>query len=68
VPDGDGAAWALGPCTEISYIATRDGETAEYRHKFRQRSRPLLAASPDGEALYLLGGAYSITERGIVDA
>jgi hypothetical protein len=66
-PPQAGAAWALGPVPEIHYIATRDGETYEYVHKFRRASRPLLAASHDGKLLYLLGGAYSVTDRGIVD-
>ena len=62
-----GAGWALGKLTSIGYIATRDGETAEYVHEFRSSSRPQLASSADGSQLYLLGGAYSVTERGIVD-
>lgn len=68
MPDADGAAWALGPCAEIHYIATRDGETVEFNHRFAARSRPLLAVSSDGKMLYLLGGAFSVTDRGIVDA
>ena len=64
----DGAAWELGVVPEIHYIATRDGETFRFIHKFRHRSRPLLAASSDGSQLYLLGGAYTVTDRGIIDA
>lgn len=67
LPRASGAAWALGPVPEIRYIATRNGETVEYVHKFRTKSRPLLAATSDGSMLYLLGGAYSVTDRGIVD-
>jgi hypothetical protein len=62
------AGWLLGRCTAISYIATRDGETVEYVHRFKRRSRPQLVSSADGSQLYLLGGAYSVTDRGIVDA
>ena len=68
LPDAGGAAWALGPVAAISYIATRDGETFEYQHRFRERSQPLLAVSLDGQSLFLLGGAYNVTDRGIVDA
>lgn len=67
MPDGTGAAWALGPVSRIGYIATRDGETAEYIHEFSESSRPLLAADSDGKVLFMLGGAYSVTNRGIVD-
>lgn len=66
-PPMAGAAWALGPVPEIHYIATRDGRTFEYVHKFKKSARPLLAASSDGSMLYLLGGAYGVTDRGIED-
>lgn len=62
------AGWLLGRVAAISYIATRDGETAEYVHRFKRRSRPQLVSSHDGSQLYLLGGAYSVTDRGIEDA
>ena len=60
-------AWALGPIASISYIATRDGETAIYEHEFKESSRPLLVASTDGFQLVIVGGQYQVTERGIVD-
>lgn len=60
-------AWALGPIERISYIATRDGETAIYEHEFKESSRPLLVASTDGDQLVIVGGQYQVTERGIVD-
>lgn len=66
-PKSARAGWALGKVASISYIATRDGEIAEYVHKFASRSRPQLVSSVDGSQLYLLGGAYSVTDRGIVD-
>jgi hypothetical protein len=69
IPDLRGrAGWALGPCTQISYIATRDGETFEFEHRFAKRSRPLLVSTDDGDQLLVLGGAYSVTDRGITDA
>lgn len=67
LPNGR-AGFALGPVPEMHYIATRDGETAHYVHKFAARSRPLLVASDDGANLYLLGGAFRVTDRGIVDS
>lgn len=61
------AGWGLGPVVAIEYAATRDGELATYRHEFASEARPLLASSHDGRQLYLLGGAYSVTDRGIAD-
>jgi hypothetical protein len=49
------------------YSTVRDGRHENYVHRFGAKSRPLLAASSDGTQLYLLGGAYNFTERGIVD-
>lgn len=58
---------AIGDCDGILYTTVRDGKTERYIHEFQKRSRPLLASSPDGKMLVLLGGAYDFTERGIVD-
>lgn len=66
LPDGE-TGWALGPIPEIHYIATRDGETAHYVHKFRRDCRPLLATNANGSQLYVLGGAYRVTNAGITD-
>lgn len=57
----------VGDCDGILYTTIRDGRRESYIHRFAKRSRPLLAASPDGKRLFLLGGAYTFTERGIVD-
>lgn len=67
LPDA-GAGWALGPVARISYIAHRDGDTAEYVHEFSEKSRPLLASSFDGSQLFILGGEFNVTDRGIVDS
>jgi hypothetical protein len=67
VPSYPGAALAIGPCLGIMYSTVRDGRAEKYVHRFGAKSRPLLAASSDGTQLYLLGGAYNFTERGIVD-
>lgn len=61
------AAFSLGPVASIDYIATRDGETFRYQHEFKEGSEPLLAASHDGKQLLLLGGRYTVTDRGITD-
>lgn len=67
VPGYPRAALAIGPCLGIMYSTVRDGRREHYVHRFGAKSRPLLAASSDGTQLYLLGGAYNFTERGIVD-
>lgn len=58
---------AIGKIRAVEYEAIRAGEKAIYRHSFAQHARPLLAASHDGRTVMLLGGAYTFTDRGIVD-
>lgn len=67
LPDDNGAAWALGRVSRIGYIADRGEGEAEYLHPFSERAGPLLASSSDGLTLYLLGGAFRVTDRGIED-
>lgn len=57
----------IGELDFVGYTTVRDGNTESYIHKFKKKSRPLLCSSPDGKQLYMLGGAYDFTERGIVD-
>lgn len=61
------AVLTVGECDGILYTTVRDGRKESYIHRFAKGSRPLLTASPDGKRLYLLGGAYTFTNRGIVD-
>lgn len=67
-PENPVAGLAIGPCLEVAYETVRDGVVERYRHKFAPNARPTLVASHDGRQLYLLGGAYRFTDRGIVDA
>jgi hypothetical protein len=67
VPPLPRVAVVIGEVDAILYSTVRDGKDEKYIHRFRKKSRPLLVTSNDGGALYLLGGAYSFTERGIVD-
>ncbi len=60
-----GEAMSIGTLIGVAYEAVRDGERGRYYHEFRTR-RPQLAASWDGRQLYILGGAYEMTEEGIV--
>jgi hypothetical protein len=57
----------IGQVDGILYTTVRDGVTEKYIHKFKAASRPLFAVSPDGKQLFLLGGAFTFGERGIVD-
>jgi hypothetical protein len=60
-------ALKIGQVDGILYTTIRDGKTERYIHRFKKKSRPLLAASYDGQQLYILGGEYAFTDRGIVD-
>ena len=51
----------------VDYRTTHGQKLTLYRHAFAPGSRPLLCVSPDGKQLFLLGGRYQFTERGIVD-
>lgn len=61
------SAMVVGELDGVLYTTRRDGKVEKYIHKFRKRSRPLLAASDDGKSLHIVGGRYAFTERGIVD-
>lgn len=60
-------AFAVGNLVGVIYETIRDGERETYVHRFRKKSRPLLAATFDGTRLVIVGGRYRFTERGIVD-
>lgn len=57
----------IGTVLGIMYETKRDGKTERYKHEFKERSRPRLAASFDGKQLLLVGGNYQFTNAGIVD-
>lgn len=57
----------IGNVEAIAYNALHEGKRTSFQHEFRVSSRPVLAASPDGNRLFLLAGAYKFTERGIED-
>jgi len=67
VPAMPAVGVAIGEVDGILYSTIRDGVLEKYIHKFRKSDRPLFVVSPDGKVLYLLGGDYNFTERGIVD-
>lgn len=63
-----GVMLTMGNCLGIMYETVRDGRREKYLHRFNKKARPLLAVSSDGRKLYLIGGSYSVTDRGIEDA
>lgn len=65
--DVPSVALCVGECDGVLYTTVRDGQTEKYIHKFKAKSRPLLCVSPDGKVLFLIGGGFTFTERGIVD-
>ena len=67
IPEYPDAVVCIGDVAGIMYNTIRDGKAEKYLHRFHASSRPLFCVSPDGAQLFLLGGAYDFTERGIVD-
>lgn len=65
--DTDVNGWKMGPVVGIAYEATRDNETQRYFHEFNKKTRPDLIARDDGRQLYIDGGKYKVTDRGIED-
>lgn len=57
----------VGELDGVLYSTTRDGKREKYIHRFRRKSRPLLAASHDGKTLRIVGGRFEFTEAGIED-
>lgn len=57
----------IGDIDGVLYTTVRDGETEKYIHKFKKNCRPLFCVTHDGKQIFMLGGSYDFTERGIVD-
>lgn len=57
----------VGYLDGVMYETVRDGKVEKYLHKFAKPARPLLCSSSDGQQLWILGGEFNFTERGIVD-
>lgn len=61
------AVAVMGHCEFVGYVTTHRGKTALYMHEFAPGSRPVLAAGKGRGQLYLIGGRFTVTGRGIVD-
>jgi hypothetical protein len=57
----------VGDIDGIMYTTVRDGVIEKYVHQFKKSARPLFCVSHDGTQIFLIGGEYDFTERGIVD-
>lgn len=57
----------MGQVEFIGYRTTHGDEMVLYKHDFAPGSRPQLAAGPKRNQLFLVGGRYRVTDRGIVD-
>lgn len=57
----------VGPVPFMYYLAPWKGRMTLFKHTFAKHAQPLLAATHDGRALYLVGGEYDFTRDGIVD-
>lgn len=65
LPEIPNEGLVFGTLVQVGYESARDGKL--YRHTFRERSRPLLVATPDGKTVLIVGGRYAFTDRGIED-
>lgn len=65
--DVPSVAMIMGHVEFVGYRTSHDGKVVLYKHDFASGSRPLLAAGPKRNQLFLLGGRYRVTDRGIVD-
>lgn len=61
------ALMTMGRVSAIEYETTHGGVSQGYRHDFVPGSRPTLCATGKKNGLFLIGGRYHVTERGIVD-
>lgn len=55
----------IGKLDGVLYSTVRDGVAEKYIHRFKRKSRPLLATSSDGKHLRIVGGQFKFGEAGI---
>lgn len=67
VPPFPAVGVAIGKIDGVMYTTVRDGVIEKYIHKFHAGDEPLFVVSPNGKRLFMIGGRYDFTERGIVD-
>lgn len=57
----------IGLCEFVGYATTHGGELKLYIHEFAPGSRPGLYASGRRGELMIVGGRFTVTDRGITD-
>ncbi len=57
----------MGHVEFIGYKTTHGKRAKLYKHDFAKGSRPLLCTGVGKNQVFLIGGNYHVTERGIVD-
>lgn len=65
--DVPSAVAVMGSVEFIGYVTTHRGKTFLYIHEFAEGSRPLMTAGKGRNQLFLVGGRYRVTSRGITD-
>lgn len=61
------AVAVIGQVEFVGYMTTHAGRTHLYVHQFATGSRPMLTAGKGRNQVFLIGGRYRFTDRGIVD-
>jgi hypothetical protein len=61
------AVAVMGHVEFVGYVTTHRGKVHLYIHEFAPGSRPLLCAGSGKSQLYLIGGRFTVTGRGITD-
>lgn len=64
IPD---AVVEVGKFHAFEYFTTHGKRRELYRHEFERSARPDFLVSPDGRQIFVLGGSFRFTKRGIVD-
>lgn len=65
IPDPPQAVTLIGELIQVNYRTTKNGgPSTEYYHRFK-RPRPKLVTDPKGKNLFVVGGKFKISERGI---
>jgi len=59
----------LGRLEAITYSTKKGGEFAHWEHEFGEEGgkKPVLAMDPSNRRLHIVGGDYTVEDRGIVD-
>lgn len=61
------AVMVMGYLEFVGYSTTHGRQARLYKHKFAKGSRALLCAGPGKNQLFIIGGRFHVTDRGIVD-